>query len=79
MILDKIIEGKHNEESFRFEKGFLLMFGRKWDKGDIQTLIETANLLTVEGYKLKKPSGTKKVVHDGLFGPREYDEKIYED
>lgn len=79
MKLDKVVEGKHNKEGFRFEKGFLLMFGRRWDKDDIQTLVEVANLLQLEGYKIKRPIGTEKTELEGMFGRYVADEKIYED
>lgn len=80
MKLDKVLEGKHNKESFRYNDGFLHMFSRKWDKADIQTLIEVANLLSLEGYTLKKPTGTKTKYTQPLFGRAQpYESKTYED
>lgn len=79
MKLDKVLEGKHNKESFRYNDGFLHMFSRKWDKADIQTLIEVANLLSLEGYSLKKPIGTETRIREGMFGwAQPYEAKIYE-
>lgn len=80
MKLDKIVEGKHNKETFRYDDGFLKMFGRKWDKADIQTLVEVANLLSVEGYNLKVPTGkTTKTVNDMFGWPYSTEIKTYEE
>lgn len=82
MELKNVVEGKHNKESFRYENGFLVMFDRKWDKADIKTLTETANLLAHEGYVLKEPTGSRLVdKFDPFMGGsykmrvKEYDEK----
>lgn len=80
MKLAKIIEGKHNKQSFRFERGFLVIFGRKWDKADIQTLIEVANLLSIEGYDLKIPVRVEEKTVDSMFGGTyKVDNKIYDE
>lgn len=79
MELLKVVEGKHNKETFRYEDGFLQMFGRKWDKADIQTLVEVANLLSVEGYSLKIPTGKTKAIRHDMFGwSHEVDVKTYD-
>ncbi len=79
MKIKNILEGKHNKESFRYENGKLQMFGRIWDKGDIQTLVETANLLKLEGHDLKVPTGTKDVTYDGLLGGVTINVKTYDE
>lgn len=80
MQLDKIIEGKHNKEHFRYENGFLNMFNKKWDKDDIKTLVEAANLLELEGYPLKSPTGMAKTQVESLFGfKHEIDVKTYDE
>lgn len=80
MQLSRVVEGKHNKETFRYEDGFLTVFGRRWDKTDIQTLVEIANLLSVEGYVLKVPTGTKKKVRQDMFGwNHEVDVNTYDD
>lgn len=80
MQLDKVVEGKHNKESFRYQNGFIQMFGRKWDKSDIQTLVEVANLLSVEGYTLKSPIGTQKQRVESMFGGMYVvDQKMYDE
>lgn len=81
MQLKKVVEGKHNKESFRFANGLLQMFGRSWDKADIKTLVEAANLLSHEGYVLKEPTGTRTRQVESMFGgiynveEKEYDER----
>lgn len=80
MKLDKVVEGKHNNETFRYMNGKLQMFGRLWDKDDIKTLVETANLLSIEGYTLKSPIGTKRVQVDSMFGGiYNVNQKIYDE
>lgn len=80
MKLDKIVEGTHNKESFRYNNGTLAIFGKIWDKQDIRTLIEIANLLDLEGYILKSPIriGTQ-TIDLGIYGLHVTDQKIYED
>lgn len=80
MELNKVVEGKHNNATFRYEDGFLQMFDRKWDKEDIKTLVEVANLLSIEGYNLKIPTGKTKAVRRDMFGwAYEHDVKSYDD
>lgn len=80
MKLDTIVEGKHKKTSFRYKNGILYMFDKEWDYSDIQKLVETANLLKLEGYVLKNPIGTEKQTIDlGLFGKHITDKKVYED
>lgn len=81
MQLKKVVEGKHNKEAFRFENGKLYTFGRVWDKADIKTLVEMANLLSHEGFELKEPvTTTSREVHN-MWGEtyvveeKQYDEK----
>ena len=50
----KEITGIHNKEEFKYEDGIVSVFGRRWNKKDIKTLVEIANLLELQGYKLKK-------------------------
>lgn len=79
MKLDKLIAGEHNKQTFQYNSGFLTMFGKIWDYNDIQTLIETANLLGLEGYKIKKVTSVEKQEIDlGIFGKQQADKKIYE-
>lgn len=79
MKLNRILEGVHNNQTFRYDDGFLVMFDRRWDKADIQTLIEAANLLSVEGYPLKTPTGTQKKMRRDMFGFQyERDVKTYD-
>lgn len=81
MQLKKVVEGKHNKETFRYENGLLVTFGRKWDKADIKTLVEMANLLSHEGFELKEPTGTRTRQVESMFGgiysveEKEYDER----
>lgn len=81
MQLKKVVEGKHNKVNFRYENGMLIMFDRKWDRDDIRTLIETANLLQHEGYSLKIPTGSHQREVYSMFGgnyvvdEKEYDER----
>jgi len=49
----RIIKGKHKNEDFTYEDGYLTMFNIQWSKEKIKTLIETANLLHLEGYELQ--------------------------
>ncbi len=68
MKLDKIVEGKHNGKKFRFENGFLSVFSHTWNRKDIQTLVEIANLLQLEGYGLKVPIGEKEIIKTSILG-----------
>lgn len=79
MKLLKIVEGYHNKVYFRYNKAKLYMFNYEWDKTDIKTLIEVANLLKIEGYDLKEAKETKVTRYEGLFGVNEKLEKIYLD
>lgn len=79
MKLEQIIQGVHNKESFKFEKGFIYCFDRKWDRADIKTLVEIANLLDVQGYKVKEPISQRRKRVDGMFGQYVVNEKEYED
>lgn len=60
MILEKIIQGEHRGRKFKWDNGFLHTFDRRWDKQEIEILIEIANLLQIEGYKIKKPKRMEK-------------------
>lgn len=80
MQLDKVVEGKHNKEPFRYQNGKLQMYGRLWDKPDIQTLVEVANLLSIEGYDLKVPIRVEKRRVESMFGGiYNVDQKIYDE
>lgn len=80
MVIHKLVEGKHNKEGFRYNKGFLEMFGRRWDRADIKTLVETANLLDVQGYKLKEPVETIPQEVYGIWGEKHtVNKKIYDE
>lgn len=80
MQLKKVVEGKHNKESFRYENGKLQMFGRVWDKEDIKTLVEAANLLSHEGYTLKMPVRVEKREVYGMFGESYHvNQKVYDE
>lgn len=79
MKLQRIIEGTHNKQEFRYEDGILIAFARRWDRSDIQTLVEIANLLALDGYALKVPKGTRKAKRFDSWGNElEVDEKEYE-
>lgn len=67
MKLDKIVRGQHNDKPFFFENGKVTMFNTVWDKDDIKTLVETANLLHLEGYEVKASNGVEKRVVN-MFG-----------
>ncbi len=80
MKLNAVIEGSHNKVSFRYDQGFINMFGIKWDYKDIQTLIETVNLLKLEGYTLKSPLRIEKQRQPSIFGGTiEIENKVYEE
>lgn len=46
------VTGKHEGEEFMYNNGKLTMFNISWSKNKIKKLIEVANLLEVEGFKL---------------------------
>ena len=82
MNIKNVVEGTHKREFFRYDNGKVQMFGRTWDKEDIQTLVEVANLLDVQGYKLKMPTGreTRQAFDPFSFGGvRSFDVKTYDD
>lgn len=82
MRIQNIIEGEHNKERFRYDNGKLNVMGRAWDKEDIKTLVEIANLLEMQGYKLKVPTGrqSREVFDPFSFGgTRRVDIKVYDD
>lgn len=81
MQIKNVVEGAHNKEHFRYDSGKVQMFGRAWDKEDIKTLVEVANLLEVQGYKLKVPTGRETRERYDMFfgGTMKYDVKIYDD
>lgn len=80
MKLAKVVEGVHKKQTFRFENGKLFMFSKHWDREDIAILVETANLLSLEGYNLKVPTGTHKRISEGVFGGMyEVEEKTYDE
>lgn len=77
MKIEKVIKGTHNKVQFQYENGILCMFGKYWDLDDIQTLIETANLLKIEGYNIKKPKGVRKEKYISFLGG-EHEEEVKE-
>lgn len=80
MQLLKVVEGKHNGQSFRYEDGFLKVFNHSWDKDDIKTIVEIANLLSVEGYNLKVPTGKSRQIKRDMFGyTYEFEGKSYDE
>jgi hypothetical protein len=57
----RVLNGEHNGTSFIYEGGLIQMFGRTWDKVDIKTLVEVANLLHLQNFELldKQPPQKK--------------------
>lgn len=76
MELKNVVEGRHNTEEFRYLNGKLQVFGRQWDKEDIRTLVEIANLLEMQGYKLKVPTGKRTQKQYDFFSGRMYSKDI---
>lgn len=80
MDIKKVVEGQHRGASFRYENGFLTMFNIKWDKTDIKTLVEAANLLELQGYKLKECIEVKQRKTMDIYGfTRTKTYKVYDD
>lgn len=68
MKIDNKFHGTHNKVDFTYEKGFLHLHGRKWDREDIKNMVEIANLLELHGYKINSPSGSKVVKGYNMWG-----------
>lgn len=49
----RVITGDHNGIPFALEGGLLTIGGQKYSKSEIKALVQIANLLEVEGHKLK--------------------------
>lgn len=81
MQIKNVVEGVHNKQAFRYEDGKLNMFERNWDKEDIKNLIEVANLLEIQGYKIKIPTGRQTKQRYDMFsgGTFNYDVKTYDE
>lgn len=80
MKLNKVVDGKHNQQNFAYRNGKLTMFNHTWDKADIKTLVETANLLAVEGYELKMPIRIEREQRQDFLGNvYDADIKVYEE
>lgn len=80
MKLDNLLQGTHNGKAFTYHNGTLTMFSHIFNKNDIQTLVETANLLEIEGHKLKVSKGTKvDIVNSPFYGRVEQETDIYDE
>lgn len=49
----RCVSGEHNGESFTYDGGILYAFGTKWSKTQIKSLVEIANLLEIQAFKLQ--------------------------
>lgn len=64
----RLLTGEHNGHKFTFSSGFVEMFGHTWDKADIKTLVEIANLLHIDGFEMIEKRQPQKKQYSSLNG-----------
>lgn len=56
----QVVSGEHNGTKFSLDGGVLHIFGTTWDKSDLKTLIEVANLLHLQGFPIQEKKEAEK-------------------